>query len=191
MCSGTSSNFDDCDFVKVQHLQAAPNSDLLQARAFLLRSGLLRLRLWIRLAECRRDRRLKASNHRNHVVVKAKFNAWKNKLYPLGLRVQWSPKAYPHTNAYNARGPKDAGTHTLALRLQGMERLEQTEAERAQDLKSSSGYASLALLRLPMIRRRLRRMLFVWRRKTEKEMRFRYIRGTLPQKVIVCALGVY
>lgn len=151
---------------------------------FLLRSGLLHLRLRVRLSGCRRDCRLKASNHRNRVVVQANFNTWEYKLHPLE-RVQWRPTTHhPRTNAHDEGGTQGAGTHQLALRSQGMGCLATTEADRAEDLGSSSGYASLALLRLPMIRRRLRRMLFVWRKQTEKEKRFRYIRRTLPQKVI-------
>lgn len=129
---------------------------------------------------------MKALHHRNHVVVQAMFNAWKNKVYPLGLRVQWSPRTHPCTHAFDAGGMKGAGTHHLALRSQGMGCLETTEAAKAQDSRSSSGYARLSWLRLPMTRRRLQRVLFVWRKHTKKEKRFRHIRGTLPRKVIWC-----
>lgn len=158
---------------------------------FLLRSGLLGLRLWVRRSACRRDSCLKALIHRNHVVVQAKSSAWKNKLYPLGLRVQWSPRTPPCTNACDAGGTKDALTHQFALRSQKMVCLETTEAARAQASRGSSGYTKLALLRLSMIRRRVRRMLLLWRKQTDKEMRVRYIRRTLPQVIwCVCSRGV-
>lgn len=147
---------------------------------------MLRLRLWVRRSECRRNRRLKAASHRNHALVQAKFSAWKNKSYPLGLRVQWSPRTYPCANAYDAGCTKGAGSHHPALTLHETECVERTEEERAQDSRASSGSARLALLRSSMIRWRLGRMLLLWRKQTEKEMRFRYIRGTLRQKVIVC-----
>lgn len=147
---------------------------------------MLRLRLWVRRSEFRRDRRLKAMSHVNHTLLQTKFIAWKNRSYPLGLRSPWSPSTYHCEKEHDARGTNCAGTHHPALASHQIRCVERAEAERALDSRGwrgSSGSARLALLRLPMIRWRLRRTLFVWRKQTEKETRFRYITGILPQKV--------
>jgi len=148
-----------------------------QARAFLLRSGMLGLRLWVKVSESRRERHLRALSHRTHTVLHAQFKAWKNISYPLGLRTQRRNTIYPLESTGGAT--KGTGRH----HEQGTSFLEMTEAARLRALENSSGYCSLDLLRLPMIGWRMRRVLYAWRKLTEKETRFRYIKDILPQTV--------
>ncbi|CAM9894495.1 unnamed protein product [Pylaiella littoralis] len=154
-----------------------------QARAFLLRCGLQGLRRRVRVSEFRRDRRLRTSGHRNHMIVRAKFNAWKNMWYPLGLPVQWGPRIRPYTNSDNREAKSSARIpqehwKKLALRSRESRCLETTEAARAQDWESSSGCASLVSLRLPLIGQRVRRVLYVWRKRAKTKARVRLIRNT-------------
>lgn len=120
---------------------------------------------------------MKASSQRKHMVLHAKFKAWKDISYPLGLRTQCGHRMYPYEVAGGAT--KGTGIH----HEQETSCLEMSEVPRLHTLESSSGCCSLDLLRLPMIGWRMRRVLCAWRKETEKEIRFRYIKGLLPQKV--------
>lgn len=140
------------------------------------------------MSEFRRERQLRASSHRNYMLVRAKFNAWRNILYPLGVPGQWGPKIRPYTYSDSRGTKKSTGTQhdhskKLTLRSRGLKCLETTEAARAQDWESSSRRASLVLLRLPLIGQRVRRVLYVWRKRAKADRRFRFIRNTLPNKV--------
>lgn len=117
------------------------------------------------------------------MIVRAKFNAWKNMWYPLGLPVQWGPRIRPYTYSDNREAKSSARIpqehwKKLALRSRESRCLETTEAARAQDWESSSGCASLVSLRLPLIGQRVRRVLYVWRKRAKTKARVRLIRNT-------------
>ncbi|CAM9354240.1 unnamed protein product, partial [Scytosiphon promiscuus] len=160
-----------------------------QARKTRLRHGLLGLLAWVELFKSRRARCLKALKYRSHKDMQVAVNAWKNKIYPLGLRRQWGSGITPYACARQGNAATKVGeaphhhAKDVSPRVRGIRCLQTTEAATAQDWKTSEGCNSLVLLRLPMVGQRLRQVLYVWRKRAQKEKQFRYIRETLPQKV--------
>ncbi|CAM9425080.1 unnamed protein product [Ectocarpus sp. 12 AP-2014] len=156
-----------------------------QVRVFRLRSGLLGLRSWVKSSETRRQRRLQAKTHRNHRVVETMFSTWRNRVHPLGLRAHWGG-IRPCTYIEGATKSKATQQNEdLAVGSREMQCLRTTEAATARDWESVAGCSSLLLLRLPMIGQRVRRVLYVWRKRARKEIRFRYIRDTLPKRKVL------
>lgn len=114
-------------------------------------------------------------------IKQATLGAWKNAVYPLGLRVQWNPS-----------GPVSAGRtiedrETRKAENEGRPRQETTPEDGGLELsKEATGCSSSSvLLRLPMVEKRIRRLLYAWRKLAIKGKRLRYIRDMLPQKVRV------
>lgn len=161
----------------------------MQARKIRLRHGVLGFCVWVKLSESWRARRMKAFKYRSHKVLQVALNAWKNKLYPLGLRRQWGTGIRPYLSSSPEEAAKEQielSNHQakeLAPGSREIRCLETTEAATADDWKSSAGCDSLVLLRLPMVGQRMRRVLYVWRKRVQKEKRVRYIREALPRKV--------
>lgn len=155
-----------------------------QARALRLRSGLRSLRLWAKSSAHWRDCRSKELRYANRMTKKAAIQAWKNTVYPLGLRVQRGPSI----GSRDGEATRNARVH-VATNKEGTkpwrakECLKVTTAATAQDWTTLLGCSSLVLLRLPMIGKHMRRVLYVWRKLTKKGKRVEYIRSILPQKV--------
>ncbi|CAM9551851.1 unnamed protein product, partial [Ectocarpus fasciculatus] len=157
-----------------------------QVTVFRLRSGLLGLRSWVTSSQTWRERLREANTHRNHRLVEAMFNTWRNRVYPLGLRAHWDGLR-PCTHSYTEGATKSnetQQTEELAEGSREVQCLRTTEAATARDWESVAGCSSLLLLRLPMIGQRVRRVLYVWRKRAKKEIRFRYIQDTLPKRKV-------
>ncbi|CAM9510845.1 unnamed protein product, partial [Laminaria digitata] len=163
-----------------------------QARSFCVRSGLRGLRSWAKLSQYLRERRLLALNHSNRRVTESIFRAWKNAVFPLGLRAQWGPRASVHRDGEpaqdegarlrlsNTSKAKNAVTEVECLGL-----TEATANNQHDGRSPSLKHDSLVLLRLPMIGQRMRRVLHAWRKLAKKGKRLNYIRDMLPHKVSV------
>lgn len=150
-----------------------------QVRALRLRSGLRCLSSGVKSLHHWRDYHLRASDYRIRKMKQTIFGVWKNAVYPLGLRVQWKPsKGASPVRTMDDRGlRKRANDGRLSQRTaRGEEGLEPTK-------EATGGSDSLVLLRLPMVGKRMRRVLYEWRKLSIKAKRLRYIRDMLPQKV--------
>lgn len=63
------------------------------------------------------------------------------------------------------------------------------DSNNEQSGRSSLKQDSLVLLRLPMVGKRMRRVLHAWRKLAKKGKRLKYIRDMLPQKVTMCRVS--
>lgn len=142
------------------------------------------LRSWVKFSDNQRNFRLKASIHADRRILRTATTAWKNTVYPLGLQVEWDPSIRVGQKESTGHDEVEPSPNTETnLRSQERKCFEQTRAATAQDWSTSSKNSSLVLLRLPLVGKRMRRVLYVWWKITKKEKRLRYIRDMLPQKV--------
>ena len=183
---------------------------LLQAQLFRVRSGLRALRSWAKLSPYLRHRRLLVLNHSTRRVTQSIFSAWKSAVFPLGLRGQWAPRVRARRDGKPAqdegirlRLPKTSKTINAASsgEVEYLGLIEATpksdqggrsplkDATNEQADKISLNHDSLVLLRLPMVGKRMRRVLHAWRKLAKKGKRLNYIRDMLPQKVSVCRVS--
>lgn len=141
--------------------------------------------MWARSSQHRRNCRLKASKHSDLRIRRVVFMAWKNTVYPWGLRRQWGPRvrAAHGGGAKVAEAAQPSSTGGIPSLSREMECLDLTSATAAKDWTTSSGLSAIVLLRLPMVGKRMRRILYVWRKLTKRGKRLRYIRDMLPRKV--------
>lgn len=110
------------------------------------------------------------------------LTAWESAVYPVGRR-------YPFRNSNHENGDKCAETREQQVAIgSGTERTLgfcEVAVTVEEGISFQRPTNSLLLLRLPMVRNLVRRVLHSWKRLTAKGKRARYVQRMLPQKVRV------
>lgn len=158
-----------------------------QARAFRLRRALLGLHSWAKLSLYWRTMSMKASVQAKCAMLQACFKGWKATIFPSGMGSKRGPTACGNRGIHGMKGPEAQslahGDEKLGGSTQETQHLGMIEATSTQSCGSPFRASSLDMLRLPMVGRRMRRILCGWRKVVKKGKRHRYIRDMLPQKV--------